>query len=123
MSASVTFNASKVTARLLALANTFPQAAAVALNEVAEVTMTDAKERTPVQYGRLKASGIVAEYATARNLKARLAFGTEYAVFVHERLELRHKVGEAKFLERALAKTARTFAADIKAKIMQILNG
>ena len=79
MSVSVTFNSSKVSARLLALANTFPQAAAVALNEVAEVTMTDAKERTPVQYGRLKASGMVAEYATTRSLKARLAFGTEYA--------------------------------------------
>ena len=123
MSVSVTFNSSKVSARLLALANTFPQAAAVALNEVAEVTMTDAKERTPVQYGRLKASGNVATYATTRSLRARLVFGTEYCVWVHERLELRHKVGEAKFLERAMSKTALTFAADIKAKIMQILNG
>lgn len=95
------------------LAQLFPRAAAQALNAVAETTMTDAKERTPVRYGILRASGKVSRMATAGKLEADLTFGTEYAIFVHERTELRHKTGEAKFLERALLKTAGTFPEDI----------
>jgi len=97
------------------------RAAAVALNEIAETTMTDAKARTPVEFGVLKASGKVSDHATVRDLTARLTYGTEYAVFVHERTELRHRVGEAKFLERAVNKTAGTLARDVTVKVRSIL--
>lgn len=110
----------QVSANLAHIASRFTSAAAAALNEIAEATMTDAKERTPVDTGRLRASGKVEHakpLALVGNIQATLTFGTEYAVYVHERTQLRHAVGEAKFLERAVAKTAVTFAADIAAGI------
>lgn len=114
---------SKTSAALRRLAAQAPEAAARGLNLIAEATMTDSKEHTPVQYGRLKASGIVAEHAEAGKLRARLAYGTEYAVFVHERTRLRHRVGEAKFLERAVMRAARTFARDLADEIRASLKG
>ena len=97
-----------VSERLLQRALAIPVRAAAALNFVAEETMTDAKIHTPVKFGTLKRSGHV-QHATARSLAARLVFGTEYAVWVHERTELRHKNGEAKFLEHAVQRTAHGF--------------
>ena len=106
-----------VSRRLQALAARLPDSAANGLNIIAETTMTDAKDRTPVRYGVLKASGKVADHATARSLKARLSFGTEYAAAVHERTGVRHANGEAKFLEHAIDQTAGTFARDLVALI------
>lgn len=103
----------EVGANLRALTTRLPARAAQALNAVSEETMTDAKERTPVEFGTLRRSGMVADHATARALQARLTFGTDYAVFVHENLNARHRVGEAKFLERAVQATARDFARRI----------
>lgn len=104
---------------LLALVEQLPARAAVGLNEVAEETMTDAKQHTPVKFGTLKRSGTVHKHATAADLTAALSFGTEYAVFVHERTELRHTVGEAKFLEHALQRAALTMAEKIAAAILR----
>lgn len=104
---------SGVSAGLRAFATMFSERAAVALNEIAEVTMTDAKDRTPVDTGRLMRSGFVSEYATASTLRATLAFGTDYAVYVHENLRARHTNGEAKFLEHAVQKAAATFEDDL----------
>ena len=98
-----------VNSALAKLAEQMPERAARSLNKLAEITMTDAKKRTPVQYGVLRRSGHVAKYARKTDLTARLAFGTEYAIWVHERTELRHKVGEAKFLEHAIQDTATFF--------------
>ena len=103
---------SEVSQALKRLALHFPYSAAKALNEIAEVTMTDAKERTPVEFGRLKASGNVSTHATPTRLAAQLTFGTEYAVYVHE-IPARHAVGEVKFLENAVNKAAATFAQDV----------
>lgn len=104
--------------RLMMLATEFPKTVAEELNAIAEITMTDAKERTPVEFGVLKGSGKVAKHASARKLEARLTYGTSYAVWVHERTELRHpRGGEAKFLERALNKTAATFVVDMVRRV------
>ena len=99
------------------LAMSVPIDAARALNVVAEETMTNAKERTPVGTGTLKRSGKVHEYATARRLSAGLSFGTEYAVYVHERMNVSHPNGEAKFLENAVKFTALYFEQRIANEI------
>lgn len=98
------------------LLHRYPTLAVQGLNSVAEETMTDAKERTPVKYGVLKRSGKV-KHGTLRNMAATLTFGTEYAVFVHERTELQHQTGEAKFLERALQFAAVAFPERVAAYI------
>ena len=91
-----------------------PASAARALNIVSEETMTDAKNRTPVEFGNLKRSGLV-HLAAKDRLATKLTFGTEYAIFVHERTELQHNVGQAKFLETALQFAAVAFAERIAA--------
>lgn len=72
-----------------------------ALTTEAELIMTDAKKNTPVDTGALRSSGLV----TAKSNAVELSFGgaaSSYAAIVHERLDLHHPVGEAKFLENAL---------------------
>ena len=123
MKLTIHIDASGVMGKLMALPQLLDRAAAMALNEVAEETMTDAKEHTPVEYGVLRASGHVSQYAAASNLEAKLAFGTEYAVYVHENLRAHHDVGEAKFLENAMNRTVGTLKSRIAGKVGSILRG
>jgi hypothetical protein len=39
-----------------------------------------------------------------------VGYGTDYAVYVHERTEPRHTVGEAKFLEKAVSERSAGYA-------------
>ena len=107
----------EVSAALRQLAAQVPIEAARALNVVAEETMTEAKIRTPVETGNLRRSGKVHQYAKPYDLSADLSFGTEYAVYVHERVNVRHKTGEAKFLENAIKFTALSFEERIANEI------
>lgn len=107
----------KVNANLRQFARRVPDRAARALNVVAEETMTDAKARTPVDTGTLRRSGKVHDHASARKLTAGLSFATEYAVYVHERTDIRHPNGEAKFLENAIKFTSLFFAARVANEI------
>ena len=65
--------------RLLSSLGGVPLQVAVALNELAEETMLDSKQHTPVRYGILRKSGHVSKTATASSLRAELAYGTDYA--------------------------------------------
>lgn len=78
--------------------------AAAGLEEL-EKTMTNAKMRTPVDTGVLRASGTVLK-PKFRGKKVEIVAGfggaaKTYAVSVHENVTARHTVGESKFLERA----------------------
>lgn len=55
------------------------------------------KERTPVDTGTLKADQDASRQGDDVVLRVR----SNYAVYVHEDLEARHEVGQAKFLESA----------------------
>ena len=113
--------------RLGRLAQRMPRIAAKALNEVAELTMTQALELTPLETGRLKATGKVF-HASARSLRARLTYGTDYALAVHEipappkkspgGRSARHfppygTGGQWKYLETPVKNRARTFTQDV----------
>lgn len=93
-------------ASLDALAALFPVETGKALRKEAEIEMTEAKRRTPVQTGTLRSSGVVeGPDPKSGEIEVRLAFGgpaAPYAVYVHENLEAFHKVGQAKFLESTL---------------------
>jgi len=81
------------------LAKEYPEAAEQALHEEAEIIMADAKERCPVDTGRLRATGYVQPPSDG---EVEIGFGTDYGIYVHERTELNHPSGEAKFLENAI---------------------
>ena len=115
----------KFTATLRRLAAQAPAFAGTALRREGERIMTDAKRRTPVDTGALRASGHVQGPAFSGSAATvTLGFGgaaTPYAVYVHENLRARHVVGEAKFLENALNAARRgmdgRLATDIRARI------
>lgn len=106
-------------AKLSAIAQGQVTAVATALYQEAEGIMTEAKQRTPVDTGALRASGHVAPPTRVGNTtEIVLAFGGSgfanedgtpvdaYAIYVHEDLSKHHPVGQAKFLESAILEAA-----------------
>lgn len=93
----------RIAARLSALKKTGPQAVVIGMSALAERIMADAVRRVPVATGLLRSSGYIAPPSRlSRGDQVELGFGADYAVPVHERTEVRHATGEAKFLERAI---------------------
>jgi len=97
-----------------------------ALREEAEIEMTEAKQRTPVDTGALRGSGRVEGPETnADEVSVTLGFGgpaAPYALHVHENLEAFHKVGQAKYLESVLIES-QPYMADRVAKRLKALLG
>ena len=83
--------------------------------------MTEAKRRTPVRTGVLKGSGhVTGPIWHGRDVTVELKFGgpaAPYAVAVHEGVDVFHKNGEAKFLERPLMESAPHLAARVARRI------
>jgi len=73
----------------------------------------DAVRLTPVDTGRLRASHYVAPPRGPDN-EVEIGFGTNYAIPVHERTDVRHEVGQAKFLQTAVQKGTRGYRQDIR---------
>jgi hypothetical protein len=69
-----------------------------AINESIIELDAEGKRRTPVDTGRLRNSY---EQRYGR-LYGEIYVSASYAIYVHEMLRNRHKVGEAKFLENAI---------------------
>jgi hypothetical protein len=97
------------------------QAVIAGLRHAAEETRTYAVELTPKDRGHLRASAeVTVDPAT---LEAAISYNTPYAVYVHERLELNHKVGEAKFLEKAIAAKAEEMRAILAKYLEKVFDG
>lgn len=58
-----------------------------------------AQERTPVDTSNLKNSAFTRKEG---EMSVLVGFSAAYAVYVHEDMEARHTIGQAKFLESAL---------------------
>lgn len=109
-----------VIANLNALAAKVPRVVEAALREEAEIEMTEAKKRTPVDLGALRSSGTVTTKRVGARMTAQLAFGgaaAPYAVYVHEDLDAYHPVGEAKFLESTVKESAPHMPARVAANV------
>jgi hypothetical protein len=87
--------------KLAALAKAYPQAAAKALYAEGFAIGALAQDKCPVDESVLEKSMYVSP-PTAEGV-VEVGFGTEYAVYQHERTELHHpKKGEAKYLQKAV---------------------
>ncbi len=89
-----------------------------ALFQEGENIMGVSVKDTPVDLGPLAASAHVKPPITRRNTIVTLAYGTDYAVFVHEILTAKHTVGKAKFLEGAMKDAARGFGGRLKKRVL-----
>lgn len=65
--------------------------------------------RVPVDSGRLKQSAYAAPPTNDRKPRVELGYGTDYALPVHEKVEVFHKVGGPLFLKSALDEAKRGF--------------
>ena len=93
------------------------QAVAAGMYETGLAIIADAVKRTPVDFGRLRASHYVTRpEPSTRGPRLELGFGTDYAVPVHENLQARHVVGEARFLKRAIDAASGSFLRDLTAR-------
>jgi len=107
--------------KLERISRRLPTELEVALRQEAEVVATACKKATPVQYGALKGSihvegpRTVGTVASADIVAGGVA--APYAVYVHENMRARHKVGGPKFIERPINDAVPGLAARIAARI------
>jgi len=98
-----------------------PRLVVGALYREGEAIMTQAKQRTPVLTGALRASGQVRPPDVSGSVvEVTLGFGNSavgYAIYVHENLMARHPVGEAKYLERPLLEAVRGMEGRLAAAV------
>jgi hypothetical protein len=84
------------------------------LNLEANLIMTESKRDTPVDTGTLRGSGHVQPPKVGlQTLSVTMGFGgaaSAYAIIQHERTDLRHQSGTAKFLERNVKAHELSFA-------------
>jgi len=86
------------------IARALPELARLALYRAGLFVQAESQKRTPVDTGYLRSSAktrMESDYAVL------IGYEASYAIFVHERTNLKHKVGEAKFLQNAMDKNKR----------------
>ena len=102
-----------------------PQVCQDALNEGAEVVLEDAKSLVPVKTGALRDSGRI-EPGLGDLPSVTIAFGgdgVDYALRVHEDLEMRHPNGGIpKYLEEAYLRNEDYLLRLIGERIMELFN-
>lgn len=110
------------------VADKFPDRVAAALYMEAQIEMTEAKRRCPVDVsrhaphpGQLRNSGRVHEpVRKGRHISVTLSFGgaaIDYAVYVHENPDAFHRVGQWKYLESVLNESRPYMAERIGRRI------
>lgn len=97
--------------RLKELSERYPDAIGAALYQEGLAVDAASVKRTPVDTGRLRATHYVAPPTLVEEgvVVVEIGNATDYAVPVHERLDVYHRVGEAKFLEKSLNERASGF--------------
>lgn len=67
--------------------------------------MRVSQRRVPVKTGTLKRTGYVAPPRNPNNPTVEVGYGTKYAIHVHERTDVRHRNGQAKYLFSVIDET------------------
>lgn len=123
---ALVFGVDEVLVTLAQVGGRATQAVAGALVAEGEQIMGKAKELCPVDTGALRASGHVSEptETPAGAVIVLLGFGgpaASYAVYVHERLDVHHPNGQAKFLSTPAEAAAPGMSARIAARVREAL--
>ncbi len=96
-----------------------------ALYAEAELIMTESKEQCPVDTGALRGTGHVEDpQASGGQVTVQMGYGgpaAPYAVYVHERLDVRHRVGKAKFLEDPVKAAAPKLPARLTRRLKRVI--
>lgn len=115
--------ATEMKQELRAAADRHPGLVLQALVVEAEIEMAEAKRRTPVDTGALRASGHVSTPRHSDGVFAiDLAFGgpaAPYAAIVHEDPDAHHPVGQWKYLESVVLESAPHLAARVWERVKE----
>jgi len=103
------------------------QASTAAVRAIADEVFEESQRLVPndeaTGSGDLHDSGRVEVEVTAQAAEAAIIYGTDHAVYQHERLDYDHDSGEsAKYLERPLSAAQRTAGAKVAATIRKGLS-
>lgn len=94
------------------------------VDELAEGTIQRAQRLCPIDTGFLAASAAVRPAEVRGDeVVCELGFNAAYAAAVHERLDLRHAIGQAKFLEAALSDTGAKMGPFMAERAATVLQG
>lgn len=96
--------AKELTRRLAAKGLSYSRAVAGALYLQGSQIMAKSVQLVPVDTGRLRSTAYVdaPQHSITSGWGIKLGYATDYAVPVHERTEIPHRVGQAKYLEAAI---------------------
>lgn len=95
-------------------------AALLAVDQFGEHVIGDAQQLTPVLTGALQASGTTEPAKSGgEGIEKTIGFNTNYAAAVHEKLNARHAVGQAKFLEEAMKQNSSKFGPFVAGRVKE----
>jgi len=96
-----------------------------ALYAEAELIMAESKKQVPVDTGTLRGTGHVEPSETKKDsVEVELGYGgpaAPYAVVQHERLDFKHKVGKAKYLEDPFKAAAPKLPRALAERLRRVL--
>lgn len=107
------------------LRNNYREVSARALFQEMTRIMAESHDECPVEFGRLRATGIVSEPVIGDgNVSCKMGYSTKYAIWVHEILENYHKPPtKAKYLEDPVNRNLDKVPQNINARIANLLGG
>ena len=103
----------------------YSEATASALFLELSVIMRESHDECPVEFGRLRSTGVVSDPEMLPGLiKCKMGYSTEYAIFVHEILENYHAPPtKAKFLEDPVNRNIDKVPQAINKRIANLIGG
>ena len=106
--------AARVEKNLKKAAVSYTQAMSAAIYQKGLEVLAGSVRLVPVDTGRLRST----HYVTIPSSRGvvEMGYGTDYAVPVHERTDVRHTTGQAKFLEQPVNAARSGYAADVARK-------
>lgn len=108
---------------LIALAKKYEEAAAAAVFGEANELKNEVVPLIPVDTGILRSSAYASPPKQIKNPTAKVGVGTKYGIYVHERTELNHKVGQAKFLSAPLTRRQADYVMRMARRIRRNVKG
>ncbi len=100
-------------------------ASASAIYEEANAIMAVSRHLVPVETGTLRASGYVdAPEVSGLGVSVELGYGgaaSAYAMIQHERMDYRHRVGQAKYLEQPFLEAQRGMEIRLGRAVAKVL--
>lgn len=114
----VSADASNFLANLAKAEARFVDRAKTAIGAFAAMVVGNAQQLAPVDTGMLKASGVWTPVVVAAGtITCEVGFNMDYAAAVHERLNVRHRQGQAKYLETAMVQLAPKFQPLVESQL------